>query len=250
MRPAIGAAFVVAPILFCCAPALPPEASSSAPTAPAGAPGALAPGELESLVPVEADDAANGNPDALVTLVAFLDYECPFCAGAHEVMGELRRQYAMDELRIVYKHSPLPFHASALPAALAAQAVLELAGQSVFERYSTTLFAHRLDLTDANFVTWAAELGVDPATFRTTVASERIQAAVQHDVALAERLGETAAPSFRINGIEIVGARPVEVFRQVIDLGIEQAQALVKAGTPRRAVYPLLVARNRNQKVE
>jgi protein-disulfide isomerase len=250
-RKALGAALTAAPVLLGCGPALPPPAPTSV-QAPKGtdAAGALAPGEPDSLVPVEADDATNGKPDALVTLVVFLDYECPFCAEAHDTIRELRDHYSPDELRIVYKHNPLPFHASALPAALAAQAVLDLAGESAFERYGSTLFDHRLDLTDGNLVTWAAKLGVDPASFKAIAASARVQAEVQHDVAVAQSLGETATPAFRINGIEVVGARPIEVFEQVIDLQIEAAQTLVTGGTPRRGVYPLLVAKNRDTRLE
>lgn len=247
-RRALGAAVVAAPMLLACGPALPPSASMSAQSAPpSGSAGALAPGEPESLVPIEADDAVNGNPDALVTLVAFLDYECPFCAASHEILAELRSQYGPDELRIVYKHDPLAFHESALPAARAAQAVLDIAGEAAFERFSATLFAHQSELTDANFVTWAAAEGVDPGAFRAMVASARVQDEVQNDVAVAARLGATATPSFRIEGVALVGARPLEVFVQVINAQMEQAQTLVSGGTPRRAVYPLLVAKNRDR---
>lgn len=247
-----AAALVVAPMLFLgCEPALPPPASIPAQAPPTtGSAGALAPGEPNCLVPVEADDGANGNPDALVTLVVFLDYECPFCEAAHEILGGLRSRYAPDELRIVYKHDPLPMHESALPAALAAQAVLDLAGESAFERFSSTLFAHQMDLTDQNFVTWAAAQGVDPTSFKTTSASARVQAEVQHDMDVAVRLGATATPSFRVNGIAVTGARPPEVFQQVIDAQIEEAQALVTSGTARRAVYPTLVAKNAGTRLE
>jgi protein-disulfide isomerase len=185
-----------------------------------------------------------GNADALVTLVVFIDFECPFCAAAHELLAELRTQYSPEELRIVYKHNPLPSHATAPAAARAAQAIHDLAGANAFQRYSDTLFQHQAELDESRFASWATAVGVSGERFSTAYASERVDAEVKNDVALAVRLGEAATPSFRINGIELVGARPLPVFTQVIDMEIEEAQTLVKSGTARREVYALLVSKN------
>jgi protein-disulfide isomerase len=74
-------------------------------------------------VPVLADDAIVGNATAPVTVVAFLDLQCPFSARVWPLLQELRRRYGPSQLRLVIKHHPLPFHQRALPAARVARIV-------------------------------------------------------------------------------------------------------------------------------
>jgi hypothetical protein len=116
--------WLVVAVLLCiaCGPSTAPTASAAsvdlgdpranAPTKPEGLAVAL-PGEPNSPVPIEPDDAILGGPGALVTLVAFVDFECPFCARAHKSVLELAARYDRGDLRIVYKNNPLPFHPSA-----------------------------------------------------------------------------------------------------------------------------------------
>ena len=58
-----------------------------------------------------------GPANALVTLVEFSDFQCPYCKRAHATVEELVKRYP-GKLRVVFKHQPLPFHQHALPAAL------------------------------------------------------------------------------------------------------------------------------------
>src|SRR3954468_10022158 len=64
-------------------------------------------------VPIDGAPAA-GDSRAPVTLVAFSDYECPFCARGHAVVEQLRKAYG-PKLRVVARQNPLSFHARAEP---------------------------------------------------------------------------------------------------------------------------------------
>src|SRR5262245_31636345 len=64
-------------------------------------------------VPID-DAPVKGSRSALVTLVAFSDYECPFCAHANATVEQLQKAYG-DKLRVVARHNPLPFHTHAEP---------------------------------------------------------------------------------------------------------------------------------------
>ena len=67
-------------------------------------------------------DHVRGPATALVTLLEYGDYECPYCGAAHPVVEALR-QWAGDNLRFVFRHFPLTqAHPFAEPAAESAEA--------------------------------------------------------------------------------------------------------------------------------
>ncbi len=206
-----------------------------------------APGLVQAsseLIPIDTEDAVSGAPDALVTIVQFQDYQCPFCSRVQPTVERLREEYTAAQLRIVFKHNPLPFHPRAKPAALAAQAVYQLAGPDAFFSYSTQLFANQRDLTEDNLERWAMEVGIDRSAFRNARESDRVAAKVEQDQALAQRIGARGTPNFRVNGVEISGAQPYDHFRKVIDAELWEAQQLVELRVPRSEIYGQRVATN------
>ena len=93
-----------------------------------------------------------GSADALVTVVAFEDFQCPVCGRSEAVLQELQRRYGAD-LRIVWRNLPLWIHLDAVPAAEAAMEAFAQGGDAVFWRYHHAIFANRAEPT---FVTRAA----------------------------------------------------------------------------------------------
>lgn len=195
-------------------------------------------------IPIDPDDPVWGNPTALVTLVEFSDFQCPFCARAHPTVEQLKREYGPDVLRVVFKHNPLPFHQDALPAAMAAQAVHDAAGPAAFFAYADALFAGQRDLSDANLLQWAADVGVDRAALFRGVREPSTRVHVDRDIDLAKRIGAFGTPAFRINGATLVGAQPIEKFRELIDEEREIARKLRESGTPADLLYAKRVAEN------
>src|SRR5687768_13144403 len=92
------------------------DASPTSPETPAAAPGREAGGPI----PIYAEDTRWGSDDAPVTMVAFMDLQCPFCAKAAVTLAALKENFGPGALRIVIKHYPLPFHPFAREASLAA----------------------------------------------------------------------------------------------------------------------------------
>jgi protein-disulfide isomerase len=172
-----------------------------------------------------------------VTLVAFVDFECPFCARGHETVRELREHYGPKTLRVVYKHAPLPFHSRALPAARTAQAVFRSAGPTAFFDYADVLFSNTRSLSADNLERWALEVGVSEPEFRRQVGSFENFEDVDRDVELAVSLGLEGVPAFLINGAALVGARPIGEFQRVIEHELRAAQVLREAGTLPARVY-------------
>ena len=194
-------------------------------------------------VPIDADDAVWGSRGAPVTMVAFIDYQCPYTKRAWGVLHELSRRYG-DELRIVLKHHPLPFHKQAKPAAVMAQAVLELGGVGAFLRFSDQAFEHQAGMNESDLEVWAAAAGVPVRRVHSAVSDPLHTSAVENDMALAERLGERGTPAFLINGVRVRGAQPLEKFVEVIDQEVPAARAAQNGGLSDGQLYEQRVMAN------
>jgi protein-disulfide isomerase len=217
-------------------------AASDAEEATALEPGFLAGGP----VPIESDDAVFGAPNAPLTLVAFMDLECPFCQRVQPTIERLRRDYAAD-LRYVFKHNPLPFHEQAKPAAVAAQAVLALGGPRAFERFTATLFDHRKRLGEDLFYEAALDVGIGESVLRAALRDPRFVEQVERDMATAQELDAHGVPAFFLNGVKVSGAQPYDAFRAAVEEELPRVRALARDGLAPAAVY---VARTRDNFAE
>lgn len=193
-------------------------------------------------VPIDPDDAVLGSPTAPVTLVIFTDFQCPFCSRAHPTVEELTRTYGPDQLRVVFKHNPLPFHQDAMPAALAAQAVQRIAGAQAFYKYVSLLFENQRALTDQNFEQWASQVGA--SNLGRVASSPEVKAKIERDMALATSLGLRGTPSFVINGTTLIGAQPAEEFKKLIDTELTEVAALRRSGVGPDRSYAARVQKN------
>jgi protein-disulfide isomerase len=192
-------------------------------------------------IPVEPWNAVRGDPNAPVTVVAFLDLECSYCATAERTLEQLRQRYG-DRLRIVVKHFPLEFHREAMPAARVAQAVLRAAGSAAFFRFIAAVYENQAALSEQSLRSWAERSGVAPAALDNELQNQAVDSAIRADMDLAARLGVTGTPEFRINGAVVSGAQSVEVFTAAIDAEIEAAGRLLRDGVPQNDVYRRRVA--------
>jgi len=169
--------------------------------------------ELErARVVVEATGPSRGPNSAPVTIVEFSDFQCPYCARVGPTLDQILDRYP-DQVRIVFRHLPLPFHKEAR---LAAQASFCAEREGVFWEYHDQLFANQRALERPQLIDYANLLELDPEDFESCMDSPEAQARVEADLAAAEALGATGTPAFFINGIELSGAQPIEAFEAII----------------------------------
>ena len=76
---------------------------------------------VERLGEISDADWAIGPEDAPLTILMYSDFQCPYCSLAGLALLEYQAAHA-DEVRYVYRHFPLPYHAKAPAAAYAANA--------------------------------------------------------------------------------------------------------------------------------
>jgi protein-disulfide isomerase len=164
-------------------------------------------------IPV-ANSYAIGPANAPITIVEFSDYQCPFCRRWHaEVYGPLLAAYP-GKIRLVYRNLPLTsIHPDALAAAEAAMCAGE---QDVYWKYHDKLFSSE-SLGNNVFLQYAQDLGLNMPVFQACLSDHKYQKAIQTDSDFAINLGISSTPTFFINGLAIVGAQPLDVFKQVIN---------------------------------
>ena len=188
-------------------------------------------------VPVEGSPSM-GPEDALVTIVEFIDYQCPFCLRALETVRQIREVYG-DDVRVVVKNYPLPLHEQATAAAEASIAA-HLQGR--FEEMHELLLENQKTLEREALERLASGLGLDLETFRASLRERSYRWLVEADKELAETLGATATPSFFVNGRYLRGAQPFSAFRALIDEELLKAHERIATGTPTTELYSEIIA--------
>jgi protein-disulfide isomerase len=143
-----------------------------------------------------ADSPIKGPANAPVTVVEFVDYECPHCKRVQPVLKQLLDDYR-DEVKVVFKHYPLGGHTNARAAAEAAMAAHK---QGKFWPYNEKIWSISESLTPAGLEQIAKDVGLDVAKWRADFESEAIKQRVQQDRQLGERLALQATPTIYVNG--------------------------------------------------
>jgi Na+/H+ antiporter NhaA len=174
-------------------------------------------------VPVDpARDHIRGPETALVTMVEYGDFECPYCGQAEAVVRELLDD---GDLRYVWRHLPLSdVHPNAQLAAEAA----EVAGhQGEFWSMHDLLLAHQGELRPRDLHRYAEQLGLDVARFTADLHSHNAAEHVADDLDSADLSGAAGTPSFFINGSRHHGAYDLATLTHQIELA--RVRALLNA---------------------
>src|SRR5215813_13906894 len=173
-------------------------------------------------LPVE-DSPIRGPADALVTLVEFSDYQCPFCRQAHATVSQVEKKYPLVSL-----------HPLAMGAAKAAVA----AGmQGRYWEMHDRLFASP-QLDPDTLERYAREIGLDVDRWKRDQADPKVAAIIQRDMDLATNVNVSGTPAFFVNGRRLPGgAAPLDAFSSLIDEELAKAEALVRSGVPASQVY-------------
>jgi len=131
-----------------------------------------------------------------VTVVEFVDYECPHCKHAQGLIRQLVDEYP-DDVKVYFKHFPLSSHTNAR---LAAEAALAAYKQGKFWPYNEKIWANSESLTPAVLEKAAKDVGLDFARWHKDASSDAVKNRVQADKSEGLELGVMATPSIYING--------------------------------------------------
>lgn len=193
-----------------------------------------APGQAAAPVAVaeRKDAAVLGKSDAKVAIVEFSDFQCPFCQKFFkETYAQIKSQYIdTGKAKLIFRHFPLPFHANAQIAGVAAECANQ---QGKFWQYHDRLFekgqADGTNLAAADLKKYADSLGLNSGTlgfgknkFNQCLDSNATLSAVQGDQKDGQAAGVSGTPTFYINERQLVGAQPFSAFQQAIDEALKK----------------------------
>jgi protein-disulfide isomerase len=178
-----------------------------------------------------------GAKDALVTIVQFSDFQCPFCSRVEPTIAQVMKEYN-GKVRVAWRDLPLPFHPNAMPAAIAARAAGD---QGKFWEMHDKIFADQQHMDRATYEKYAGELGLNMAKFKAALDSEKGKEAIKADSDAGGKIGARGTPAFFINGKFLSGAQPFESFKAKIDEELKTAEGMVAKGTPKAHVYEAIL---------
>lgn len=176
-------------------------------------------------------DAIKGEPNALVTLVVFSEFQCPFCKKMEPILDQLMTDYP-GKLRIVFKHNPLPFHKDALPASMAALCAKD---QGKFWEMHDILWENQQSLDAESLEKYATQLTLDLEVFKTCMSTGKHKDQIKADEELALKVSARGTPNTFVNGRKLVGARPIEEFKDLVEEELKKAEAVAaRLGSPEK----------------
>jgi protein-disulfide isomerase len=129
-----------------------------------------------------------------------------------------------------------------MPAAKATEAA---GAQGKFWEMHDKVFEGNKELSDASYLKWAEEIGLDMEKFKKDLTDPKLEAKIKQQQTQGVQLGARGTPAFFINGRFLSGAQPVEAFKKVVDEELAKADALIKAGTPKAKVYDTTIAKGK-----
>jgi len=177
---------------------------------------------IDLQVPVEPGrDHVRGPEQALVTVVEYGDFECPYCGRAEPVVRELLRDFG--DVRYVWRHLPLhDVHPNAQRAAEAAEAA---AAQGAFWQMHDRLLEHQQALGPAELVPHAAAVGIDVELFVNALKLHTGAPHIAEDVDGADLSRVSGTPTFFVNGRRHYGGFDLEALTASVKTA--RARALI-----------------------
>ena len=177
---------------------------------------------------VVADAPSLGPANAPLTIVEFLDFDCPFCKSAFPSVRELQSRFG-SQVRLVIRYFPLEdIHPTAKIAAYAGACSNKF---GKFWVYHDKLFTNQDQRTKDALVRFAVESGLEPEAFRTCLHAQETKDLVERDFNEGIRAGAVGTPTFFFNGTRIPGWGESDVMTYLIQAWLDQLSGQ-KSKTP------------------
>ena len=167
-----------------------------------------------------AGSPVRGPEGAVLTLVEFSDFQCPYCWIAVAKLNALLEAYP-GAIKLIFKQFPLDMHSQA---ALAAAAAIAAHQQGRFWPVHDALFAHRRELSRPVILALARTAGLDMQRFEADLDSAKTKATIARDMEDGDRAGVEGTPSVFLNGRKYNGALDLPAMRKVIDEELKKAR--------------------------
>ncbi|CAM2061330.1 Disulfide bond formation protein DsbA [Desulfovibrionales bacterium] len=160
--------------------------------------------------------AVRGNPAAPIAIVAYSDFQCPYCAQAEHFVAQLPKAQP-ERFSFRFKHLPMPKHKKALTASRFFEAAT-IQNQAKAWQLHDLLFQKQDDLEngDENWIKkQAISLGLDPVRLIKDMQSDVVRERIKADIAEGDAFEIPGTPSFVVGGVLLTGIQQPKEFEEV-----------------------------------
>lgn len=167
---------------------------------------------------VSKDRAVLGSLQAPILIVAYSDFQCPYCSRGANTIEEVRKKYG-SKVGFVFKHLPLPFHPMAQPAAEYFEAIALQDSRKAY-RFHDEVFKNQGDLQskgESLLQELAKKAGADLAQVKKDLKGAKVQKRIEEDKKEAQSFEISGTPGFIVAGVALKGAYPIEAFEEIIE---------------------------------
>jgi protein-disulfide isomerase len=165
------------------------------------------------------DTPSKGPENAKVVIVEYSDFQCPYCARAHDTLSQVEKEYG-GKVRLLHKQFPLAFHKWAEAGSVGALCVYQQDKEAFWKVYDY-LYANQGTVTPENVkekvLEGAKDSKINKEKFNECYDSKKTLDKVKADMAEGQQVGVSGTPAFLINGRKISGAQPLQNFKAIID---------------------------------
>lgn len=158
-------------------------------------------------------------PRGEVTVVDFIDFECPFCRATHKELESVLASYK-GKVRVVRKQVPLRMHPHAMDAARAA-CCGDLLGKGD-PMADALVEAPPADLTPEGCEKIAEKIGLDPSRFRACVKDPETDARIRADGESFRAAQGRGLPMIYIGDQRLVGEQDRESLKAALDEAVRR----------------------------
>jgi protein-disulfide isomerase len=157
------------------------------------------------------------SPDNKVTVVEFLDYQCPSCAQYYKGITQRLEQDYQGRITFVTRNYPLDMHPLAVPAAKAAEAAA-LQGKykemyhAIYDNYQSWALSpdgqnvsSDAQKAGAQFDQFAQQVGLDLQRFHQDMQSPQVADRINRDKADGDQAKVQGTPTIFVNGQQFQG---------------------------------------------
>lgn len=175
--------------------------------------------EERAQILIRQDSYQRGDPNAPVTIVEFVDFQCEACAYMHPITQRILDEYE-GKVRLVVRYWPLDQHKNAKAAVYAAEAAGELGKYwEMYDKLMTTRqqWSEANSFFDVFAVRFAKDLGLDGFPTNLQTAAEKYATKVERDMQDAKTLRTKGVPNFFINGVDYGYIKSYEEFKKNLE---------------------------------
>lgn len=164
--------------------------------------------------------AIRGNPLAPITIVEYVDFQCPDCAQAKKLVDQILIKYD-GQIQLELKHYPHATHPFAMSAAQVFEALNRQNMEKAWDFYDLAMTEQSVLKTGNEGLQYLVDKlhlsQFEKDQLNRDLADPTIEQTIKDNIDEENKLGFHNTPAFFINGIHLKKATSVDDFSQVID---------------------------------